>query len=697
MIRSKVKTIDGHEEIEAYTWSDAPLEKTAFRGWRQNKRTFIYSTDYAVFDSETSHSDLITAWIYQWAVKWRGVYIYGRKPSEFIHLLERMRDEYKLDANRRIIFYIHNASYDIQYLKRYLYDYDNNVHVMATDKHTFLIVDVCGFRFLCSYKLSNSGLDAFSKAYAETYRKAVGEIDYTKVRYQDDVLTADDWYYMFSDVASQYDAISGYLSVNGYDAAYKAPFTSTGFVRLNCRHASERSLNWRRKFLTAALDLEKYQLCRRGFMGGLVIMSWVYEGRTVRAGQPGIPALGHKDFRSSYPTRQMVNYMPVGRGQWIGAVEDRELLELILSQYCCVFVIHFKNIHIKKGITAPYIPSSKCMGLVNELKINGKIVYADELSIVITEIDYKWIKKQYDADDFFVTNILAFNRGSAPDWLKNEVMYYFTQKCTTPKDTREYSLVKALLNAIYGMTATAICREEYEINDCIIDKKEPDFEKQLTRFYNSRNSFMPYQYSLYTTAFARDALMTMIECVGYDNFLYCDTDSVFYIDRDGASDRIAEMNKQIEAQSIAAGAYYGNKVLGVATDEPPIRAFRGLHAKCYAVEELDEKTNEYELKVTIAGIPKVATKWVDGKPVTMTNAEELGDIDNLSDGFVFKHCGGTRTVYVERDNEIIDINGHETEVSSAAIIENIEKELKPTMWTHDADYSILHMELETNL
>ena len=24
--------------------------------------------------------------------------------------------------------------------------------------------------------------------------------------------------------------------------------------------------------------------------------------------------------------------------------------------------------------------------------------------------------------------------------------------------------------------------------------------------------------------------MTMIECVGYENFIYCDTDSVFYIE-----------------------------------------------------------------------------------------------------------------------------------------------------------------------
>lgn len=692
MIKSKVKTKEGEEPITAYSVNEVLLPSVKFEKWTQGKITREYAIDFAVLDTETSHSDLETGWIYQWAVKWAGIYIYGRKPTELIELLQKIRKKYDLDDKRRIIFYIHNASYDLQYLKEYLLQYDDRMKVMATDAHTFLITDVCGFRILCSYKLSNMGLDMFSKTYADRYVKAVGEIDYTVVRYQDSILNEDDWFYMFSDVASQYDALQGYLKINGYDRAYKAPYTSTGFVRANCRKASTKSLNWHRKFKVSALNLEQYQLCRQAFMGGITICSWLWEGETIRVGHNGVRKIGHKDFTSSYPARQMLDYFPVGRPFWFGEISDNDIFESVLNNYCCIFLLHLEGVHIKEGITAPYIPSSKCISLINPLKINGKVIYADSLTIAVTEIDYKWIKRQYTAESKAVTNMLCFNRGAAPDWLKAEVMKYFTMKCTTDKKTTLYDWVKALLNSIYGMSATSICRDTWDFTEGIITKGKADFNKQLNHFYNSRNSFMPYQIGVYTTAHARNALMEMIECVGYDKFLYCDTDSVFYISTEENEKALAAMNEEIKTRAAAAGAYYGNKILGLATDEPELTAFRGLHAKCYAVEE-----KEKGLKVTIAGIPKRSIKWIDGKPVEKTNAEELGSIDNLKDGFTFKHCGGTRTVYIEDKAHIEIINGHETELASAAIIENIEKTISETMWVRGADYSMMHIDCQESL
>jgi hypothetical protein len=173
----------------------------------------------------------------------------------------------------------------------------------------------------------------------------------------------------------------------------------------------------------------------------------------------------------------------------------------------------------------------------------------------------------------------------------------------------------------------------------------------------------------------------MIEAVGYDNFLYCDTDSVFYLETRENKKRMDEYVECCRSRATSAGAYVGNKYLGMPEDEPPLRAFRALHAKCYAMEELNDKTGKYELSVVIAGIPKKAVKWINGKPVEKTNAEELGTIDNLVDGFTFSHCGGTRCVYLETAPEIREINGHKTELSSAAIIENIEKTVSDNMWT----------------
>lgn len=683
MIESHVKTKEGREPITAYEYNEAPLPMLTFKDLQRNHKMVKYATDFAVLDTETSHTDLITGWVYQWAFKLKKTYIYGRKPEEFIELLIRMAERYQLSTDKRLIIYLHNASYDLQYLKHYLKGYDPAAQFLAIDAHSILICDVLGFRILCSYKLTNLSLAALSENYASNYVKAVGEIDYSIVRYQDSNLTDQDWFYMFSDVAAQYDGICGYLKAMGYKYAFQAPFTSTGFVRTACRKAALKDKKWRDKFTTSALDLEQYNLCRWAFMGGVCIASFMYSGKTVRGRN-----LRHKDFTSSYPARQMLDYFPEGAPSWYGDVDDRDELEELLNTYCCIFVLTLKEVHIKTGVTAPCIPSSKCVGLREPVRLNGKIVYAKELSIAVTELDFKWIRKQYTADEMKVSKMLIFKRGTVPDWLRSEVFEYFKNKCTL-KDSNEllYNKSKAFLNAIYGMTATQILRPEYEMTDDgdfhikEYENKEESDESRLKKYYRSYNSFMPYQYACYTTAWARDALFTMIESVGYDKFLYCDTDSVFYIETKKNAERMKEYADYCRNRAISAGAYVDDKYLGEPTDEPKLRAFRALHAKCYAMEEYNKKTRKYELKVVIAGIPKKSIKWIDGEPVEKTNSEELGSIDNLKDGFKFTHNGGTRCVYNEDLPHKEVINGHEISLASSAVIDNIDKEISDTMWS----------------
>lgn len=703
MINSRVKTKDGFEDIVAYTPQEVKLPVIPFKWVNRNRKKTFFATSFCVLDTETSHIDEETAWVYQWAFKLKNTYVYGRTPEELIDLLRKMADVYQLREDKKFILYIHNAAYDVQYLKHYLRKYDPFLKIMSTDAHAVLTASVFGFKILCSYRLTNLSLDILSQNYAHKYRKAVGDVDYTLIHYQDQELTPQDWEYQFSDVASQMDGIQGYLHSMGYEYAYKAPITSTGFVRETCRLAAAEEEGWRDKFQKSRLTLEQYKLCRWAFMGGVCISSYVYSGETVRGD------LGHDDFTSSYPARQIMDYAPVGAPSWYGDVDDMEEFNALLEDYCCVFELTLEDVHIKKGITAPCIPASKCIGLQDEVKINGKIVSAKHLTIAITELDYKWIKKQYEAESVKVSHLLIFERGPFPYFLRTEVMDYFKGKCTLKHvDSVLYGKSKALLNAVYGMTATALIRDEYEMDeDLIMNPKkyygddveverkdeliEEAEEKMLNKYYSSRKSFLPYQLSLYTTAHARDALYTMIETVGYENFLYCDTDSVFYIRTPEVEKRMEAYRAQCIEHARSMGAYVGDNYLGAPTKEAPIRAFRSLHAKCYAVEELNEDTGEYVLKVTIAGIPKKSIKWIGGKPIEKTNAEELQSIDNLEDGFVFEHCGGTRCIYVEREIEEIEIRGHVTSLSSAAIIENISKEISDNMWCEE-NYYLLNID-----
>lgn len=713
MIDSYVKTKQGRQAIKAYTPTEMRLPVLTFKDLQKNHKITKYATKYICLDTETSHTDNVTGWVYQWAAKLGGLYVYGRKPSEIIDFMQRVAEHYELSNDKKIVLYIHNASYDLSYLKLFIRQYDPTASFLAVNSHSIIQVDVIGFKIICSYKLTNLSLNALATNYATTYEKAVGEIDYNTVRYQDTKLNENDWFYMFSDVAAQDDGIAGYLKMQGYRYAFRAPITSTGFVRANCRKAAKNAEDWREDFIRMRLSLEQYNLCRQCFMGGVCITSFMYSNVTVRGDN-----LRHKDFTSSYPARQELDYFPQGKPNWYGEVTTMQELESLCDEYCCVFVLTLDNVHVKKGVTAPCIPSSKCIHKEHELKLNGKIVSASTLTIVVCELDWKWIKRQYTFDSIAVDKMLIFERGAMPEWLKTEVFEYFKNKCSLKNADDEQSILlygksKNMLNGIYGMTATALVRDVFKMDDDYILTKQPqtdeDAENALNKYYRSYNNFMPYQYAIWTTAHGRDALYTMIEATGdndgiddyindiydltdvYKNFLYCDTDSVFYIETPENKERMEAYADYCRKRAKDGGAYVDNKFLGEPTDEPSIRAFRAIHAKCYAMEEYNKKSGEYELNVVIAGIPKAAIKWIDGKPVKMTNAEELGDIDNLEDGFTFSHCGGTRCVYNERPIEHINVNGHDIEIASSAVIENIDKTISDTMYTNGADYSCLNI------
>ena len=84
----------------------------------------------------------------------------------------------------------------------------------------------------------------------------------------------------------------------------------------------------------------------------------------------------------------MLDYFPTGAPNWYGDIESEEELDDVCGEYCCVFILTLDNVHIKKGVSAPCIPSSKCIHKENELKLNGKIVSADTLTMVCCELDY---------------------------------------------------------------------------------------------------------------------------------------------------------------------------------------------------------------------------------------------------------------------------------------------------------------------
>ena len=78
----------------------------------------------------------------------------------------------------------------------------------------------------------------------------------------------------------------------------------------------------------------------------------------------------------------------------------------------------------------------------------------------------------------------------------------------------------------------------------------------LEDFYNRKSSCLCYQWGVFTTSLARYELHHVIKnVIGYENFLYCDTDSAFYLDKPIIKTRIEEYNDSCRKEAEEKGQF----------------------------------------------------------------------------------------------------------------------------------------------
>ena len=98
-----------------------------FTNIRTVKKQGFSKCEYLVcpsfLDTETSHNHNRKnpyAWVYQWCFEFNNQIFVGRKPSEFIILLLKIKKLYNLSENKKLVCFVHNLSYDYSYLYQYL-------------------------------------------------------------------------------------------------------------------------------------------------------------------------------------------------------------------------------------------------------------------------------------------------------------------------------------------------------------------------------------------------------------------------------------------------------------------------------------------------------------------------------------------------------------------------------------------------
>lgn len=712
-----------------------------------SKDTIYYSLDYVSLDTETSHNhdnDKPIGWVYQWAFKFQNQIIYGRTPSQLCINLKLLANYLQLGQNKRMLCFVHNLPYDFSYLVQFFNKYfgqPTSVLAYATHK-VFTIVYPNGLEFRCSYKLSNKSLDKWSKDLNTTHKKLVETIDYEKINTQTSKLTANDWKYQFYDIIVLDECIKEQLKQYNDNTA-SIPYTSTGYIRREIKRTFKKDYRKNRTlFQKLKLNARTYNAYRCQFSGGITHGDRALSGKTIvtytcKAELKQLKKqygntddvvyikskIKHYDFVSHYPSQQITKLFPSNLTQFLAENYPVEKLAELSKKYGLLLRVTIGNYTIHdKSYPIPYIQFSHCCQNYYKgshyVVDNGRVLANEGYTTLYLLYDeLKLIVNQYDIEYLNIDEVYGCELAPLPTYLTSVINRAFKGKSDykikekqAEKDGLDERIIfelhtdllksKNLLNGIYGCTATDIVREEYTLNNNVWDKSKPTTEEEiaeiLRKYYNRKTSCLAYEWGAYTTTYARLQLMECVTII-YNHYkttretnplnsslvgcvIYADTDSAFFIDDvdDTIEKELNAYNERLAKINLENGYYIENTNGDIIqynqfdNEKEDIEAFRFLHAKCYIYKERHKKMQE--MKCTIAGVSGLNSE----------KAKELGHINNLKNGFVFKKCGGKKAKYVSRET-IENENG--IEYADACIITNTEKTM--SNMDIDDDYYII--------
>ena len=232
------------------------------------------------------------------------------------------------------------------------------------------------------------------------------------------------------------------------------------------------------------------------------------------------------------------------------------------------------------------------------------------------------------------------------------------------------------------MSATDPIHQEIKYNggdylrSCYETMTPEEIEKAL------KCAAFPYQWGVYTTAYARQQLQDAIKLCG-DKIVYCDTDSVKTL----GDVPIHQLNAALKKRAETVGAYADDMngkrhFIGVFESDGHYKQFITQGAKRYAY--IDDAG---KMGVTVAGVSKERNEET-GKTFAV---EELKTLKRFKPGMKWEKAGGTQAVYNDAD----DIMYQDPETGKEVhITKNVA--IIPTTYvmTHSRDYALLLRDIQ---
>lgn len=554
---------------------------------------------------------------YIWQFSCDDVVYYGRELWDFEQVLK------DLPTDVEFIIWVHNLSYEFQFLCNFLTW--KSVFARSPRKPIKAVSEQYpNIEFRCTYMLTRLSLDAWGKQLG--VHKAVGELDYEKLRTPLTPLTKEEMFYCEQDCKVVSAGIRYY--VEKYGRQKDIPITQTGIVR---REVKNRLL--KDKFYSSKVKqlvprtADEYKMLQYIFAGGYTHANRWYAGDVIKG------YIEHYDFASSYPTVMLCEKYPSAPWIYTGyhTMPDFEEFE----DYAYIFHLRFTNIECATYNT--YIQGSKayCTGAKFD---NGRVLSARELEIWVTEQDFITISNTYKWDSLEVVRAYQSKKKYLPKPLLEYILELYANKTELKGVEGQedlYMQSKQYINSLFGMSVTAIVQsdvvlenDEWYVKPLTRETVEEKLCKLRSRNPNEKRYFMSYSWGCWVTAYARRNLWKCIESCDSE-MIYCDTDSIFVEGEHDFSWYNKEITEKIKQACIYNDLDYNktcpktpkgiSKPLGIFESEDSCCEFITLGAKRY----VERRNSDNLLHLTVSGINKKAVELLND------------DICNFKDGFDF--------------------------------------------------------------
>ena len=499
------------------------------------------------------------------------------------------------DQKENHVVMFHNLKFDGQFIMHWLfhngfthttdpYEKDTNTfNTLISDKGLYYQIEVIFYKkgkniskvvFQDSLKLIPLSVDAIAKSFKMEINKL--KIDYSS---HNDLpigspLTPEEEEYIKHDVQ---------IVANAVDYFY-----SQGLNKMtigSCALDEYKKLIKKRNFKRYYPTPKYHDDVKQSYRGGFTYLNPKFAGKTIKNGVV-------LDVNSLYPSVMYYENLPFGTPIYFeGEYKKDEIYPLYTQMFRCQF-------EIKKGKIPTIQDKFSGMFRQNEYLTSSK---DNIVTLCLNSVDLKLFFEHYHVYNY--EPISGWKFKSTQGLFTEYIDKWSNNKIQAKKDGNHglYLISKLFLNSLYGKFGSdnkVKSKIPYLGEDDIIHFKDSEVEEK-DGVYVAMASFITSYARLKTISAAQKVMDNYNEGKSKIQFVYADTDSLHCSSPD------FELPEGLEIDSSKLGAW---------DYESKFNKAKFLRQKCYienSTDDVDNPNPEYELKITVAGMPKGCYEYVN--------------------------------------------------------------------------------------